>query len=105
MTRRALVVRSGFDPRPEDPGPNNVACMRALLGRYQFTDVTVCEGDDATRDGIRAAFARLTTKTEPDDAVVVYYTGHGFLISNPDFTPSGDLPRLIQLICPTDYGA
>lgn len=104
MMKRALILRSGFDPRPDDPGPNNVAYIRALLHHHHF-QITMCDGAAATRDGILAAFARLIDDTQANDAVVVYYTGHGFLITNPGFKPGGDLPRLIQLICPTDYGA
>lgn len=83
---------------------NDVDTMSELLGRRGFTS-TRCEGPLATRAGILDAYERLIRDTRPDDAVVVYYSGHGGLaVAPPALAPAGRtaLPRL-QFIVPTDY--
>jgi hypothetical protein len=45
--------------------------------RYPAANVTQLLDDQATADGIRTALADLTTRTGPDDTVVVFFSGHG----------------------------
>jgi hypothetical protein len=111
MTKRALLIRSGYREREPDCGHNSIAFMRALLGHHGFVEIAVCEGDDATRDGIVEHFEHMIAATANaaeiarDPAVVVYYTGHCDVIRNSQFTPNGALPRVIQHLCPTDFAA
>jgi hypothetical protein len=77
---------------------NDVAAMNAALTRRGF-DVTTCEGPQATRAGILAAYESLIQRVRPDDTVVVYYSGHGGLLKPPD--PLVRQP--LQFIVPSDY--
>src|SRR4051812_34207437 len=57
--------------------------MRDTLAPFGFA-TTVVVGDQATSHGIRAAYRALLDHTATDDAVVVYYSGHGARVRNPD---------------------
>jgi len=98
--KRALVVCSGFAVRAEVL--NSAACAEVMLRAHGF-DVARCDGADATRDGIMAAYQALIASSEPDDAAVVYYAGHGGGVVNSQYTVEADLPREFQHICPTDF--
>jgi caspase domain-containing protein len=103
MVRRALIVGSqtfgltGVDTDVEHIG--------AALAEYGF-ELRRCTGPEATREGILEAYQRLIADTAQDDAVVVYYSGHGGLAANPDYRPleaSGVVrPRAYQFIVPFD---
>jgi hypothetical protein len=55
---------------------NDVTAMSRLLLARGFT-TTLCSGAEATRAGILDAYELLIAEADPDDAVVVYYSGHG----------------------------
>jgi hypothetical protein len=46
--------------------------------------VAQCSGPDATRDGIHATWQKLISETKEDDAVVIFYSGHGSAVLRPD---------------------
>jgi hypothetical protein len=77
--RRALLLGC--------PGPGlsgveaDVAAMTALLDRYAFTDTSPLLG--GTRDAILAAIRGLIDRSAPGDAVVLYYSGHGWRVDVP----------------------
>jgi hypothetical protein len=99
--KRALIIRSGFDT---PPGAHNSAeCMASLIAAYGF-EVTICENDAASRDGILAAIGRLIDATRQCDAAVLYYVGHGGLVINSQYVAGGPVPRYVQHLLPTDYG-
>ncbi len=91
--RRALVIgaRTG---RLAGVG-RDVAAMAGALDGWGFTSTT-CEGSDATRDGILAAYARFIAETREEDAAVVYYTGHG----GRSVAPGGGA---VQFVVPVDF--
>ncbi|MET0792229.1 MAG: caspase family protein [Polyangiaceae bacterium] len=97
-TRRALLL--GSQTNGLAGVELDVANLAKALGRWDFA-VTTRTGNDATRAGILAAYERLIAETQPDDAVCVYYSGHGGRLANP--YPEG--PRFLQYIVPTDHGA
>lgn len=97
---RALVICSGFDLKAEML--NSTACAEQMLRAHDFV-ITRCVGPDATREGILAAYTALIASCGETDAAVVYYTGHGGLAVNKQYTVDADLPRCFQHICPTDY--
>lgn len=82
---------------------NSVACITQVLEARGF-DIERCEGTDATRDGILRACDSLIERAGTNDAIVVYYVGHGGLVTNLRYSPNDDLPSRIQHICPTDFG-
>jgi hypothetical protein len=110
--RRALLI--GVDRYPLLPAHqlqgcvNDVTAMAAVLRtRFGFPSerVTVLTDGDATQAGIRAALAALAGEVEPDDVVVLHYSGHGSQRSvdpaRPDLA-EGD--RLDETIVPGDSG-
>lgn len=114
--RRALLI--GAQTHGLTGVENDVAAMAETLDRHGFV-VHRCEGSDATRGGILEAYQRLIGEAEPDDAVFVYYSGHGGYIRPPTgpaesaeepdpSRPAGagvDLARRppMQFIVPSDY--
>ena len=77
---------------------NDVATMSAALKRRGF-DVSVCEGAQATRAGIIAAYEWLIEQARSGDVVVVYYSGHGGLLKPPDPL----VRQSLQFVVPHDY--
>lgn len=102
MRRRSLLI--GAQTYDLSGVGNDVDTMADLLGRRGFA-VTRREGPQATRAGILDAYERLIRDTRADDAVVVYYSGHGGLaVAPPTLTPPGRAaPPKLQFIVPTDY--
>lgn len=93
MTRRALVLGSQIDGlRGVD---NDTRRMAAMLDARGFA-VDLRVGADATRAGMLAGYDQLIAASDPDDAAVVYYCGHGYHASVPQ---EG---RSWQCITPTD---
>lgn len=80
--------------------------MADTLGALGFTADRVL-GPAATREGILAAYRRLIRDSEPGDAAVFYYAGHGTLAKNPGYLAAkaaGRLaPRYIQFLVPADF--
>ncbi|MEV4508478.1 caspase family protein [Dactylosporangium sp. NPDC049525] len=83
---------------------NDVDAMAELLAGRGFATVR-CEGSEATRAGILDAYGRLIRDARPDDAVVVYYSGHGGLATPPPQlrTPGRAAPPRLQFIVPVDH--
>jgi hypothetical protein len=100
MAKRALIVRPDHDPLAGFR--NSAACIGQILRSRGF-DLELCEGPAATRAGILQAYDGLTARAGAEDAIVIYYIGHGGLTTNQTYTPDADLPRYVQNICPTDF--
>jgi hypothetical protein len=100
VARRALLI--GSETFGLAGVGNDVDAIDEQLLRRGFGTVR-CEDADATRAGILDAYERLIADTEPGDAVVVYYSGHGGL-SHPPAANVTDLPaRRWQFIVPFDF--
>jgi WD40 repeat protein len=85
--------------------------QQAKLGRFDKVSVTTLLNREATKANILSALAKLASTTQPEDAVVVYFAGHGlaqpqkrfFLVphdlgytgSRTQFDPAG-LPVILQ---------
>ena len=93
MTRRALVLGSQIEGLKGVD--NDTRRMAAWLAEHDFA-VDLRVGADATRAGMLAGYDRLIASSNPGDAAVVYYCGHGFYESVPH---EG---RSWQCIVPTD---
>ncbi|MEM9488276.1 MAG: caspase family protein, partial [Myxococcota bacterium] len=73
---RALLI--GSDPDRDLPGVHeDVMAMASALDQLGWDDIRLCHEHRATRRNILRAVDALIARTEPGDAVVVYYAGHG----------------------------
>ncbi|MFI5906513.1 caspase family protein [Dactylosporangium sp. NPDC051541] len=77
---------------------HDVEAMAGALDRRGFT-IARHEGAAATRAGILDGYERLIRDARPQDAAVVYYSGHGGLARPPRASRA---PKL-QFLAPTDY--
>jgi hypothetical protein len=105
-TKRALLIASPYGGLR---GPvNDGEKMAAVLEKLGF-EIRKCYGDDATHAGIWRAWETLIEDTTVDDAVVVYYSGHGGLVTSqihPDpekHAESEATPWRYQFLVPVDF--
>lgn len=99
MARKALLIgASTGELRGID---NDIEAMTAGLGRWGFVSTACVEGQ-ACRAGILDAYERLIADARPEDAIVVYYSGHGGYGRRRDRGPRRPDPAL-QFIVPTDF--
>ena len=86
---RALIIGNDRYRDPERRWPalqtavsDARAVGRVLQQQYGFSDVEVLT--NATRRDILKALENLSKRALPDDSILVYYAGHGFLDSETD---------------------
>lgn len=99
MRRRALLI--GAQTFGLTGVEHDVRTMKRVLGGRDFDDIRVCWQADATRDGILDAYENLIADTAANDAVVVYFSGHGG-IADPLATDAVTSTER-QFIVPTDF--
>jgi Caspase domain len=85
QNRRALII--GIDKYPNLPeraqlegcvrDAREVASLLEMRFRFPAGQIKLLLDEQATRDGILAAMAKLTEEVQENDAVVVHYSGHG----------------------------
>lgn len=98
MAHKALVI--GAQTGGLSGVHHDAATMSTILSARGFQVDVRCE-QDATQAGIREGLERLVTDARPDDAVVIYYSGHGNVARV--LSPNGiELPER-RFIVPTDY--
>jgi hypothetical protein len=102
MARKALLI--GSQTEGLTGVGNDVAAMSRVLDLWGFAS-SPCEAENASRAGILDAYERLIADANQDDAVVVYYSGHGGYSEGPDDRTLAPARRTIQFIVPTDYHA
>ncbi|MGX7826049.1 caspase family protein [Actinokineospora sp. 24-640] len=100
MARKALLI--GAQTLGLKGVANDITAMRTVLGTAGF-DCDPREGADATRDGILDAYEQLIGGAGPDDAVVVYYSGHGGYAPDPEVAQGTPSANTHQFLVPTDY--
>ncbi|WP_217134980.1 caspase family protein [Streptomyces sp. AC558_RSS880] len=98
--RRALLI--GSETGGLSGVHADVEVMGEALAGLGFT-VMPATGKDATAQGIAAGYRELVEDSGPDDAVVVYYSGHGGRQRNPLAAQDPTLPTWLQYIVPTDF--
>lgn len=101
---RALLIASPYGGLR---GPeNDVKLMAEVLKKYGF-DVTECCGHNATRDQILSAWQQLISDSSTEDAVVIYYSGHGGLVESSqnasDQQGGSEMPLRPQFLVPMDF--
>src|SRR4051812_9817660 len=89
MAGHGVVICSGYEPL--DGFANSAACIAQVLAARGFT-VACCAGADATRDGIVQAWQAVIDRAAGDDAIAIYYVGHGAITTNRKYEPGSDLP-------------
>ena len=102
MTRRAVLIGSEtYGLRGCDA---DVALMHEVLAATGFDAIEVRTGHDASRAGILDAFEQLVASIAADDAVLLYYSGHGARVVRPDFEErkAAGLPVHFQFVVPFD---
>ncbi len=91
---------------------HNLDLMDDTLSRFGFSCRRLT-GTDASREGMLAGLRELVDETTSEDAALIYYSGHGGLVTNPNHrhsTRDGSAnnnappePRFYQYIVPTDH--
>jgi hypothetical protein len=105
--KKALLIASPF--RGLQGPTNDVDKMDKALQGIGF-ETSQCSGSDATRAGILRAWQQLIDDICLNDAVVVYYSGHGGLVASAEPTdrsfkvPDLPTPWRYQFLVPMDFG-
>ncbi len=79
-TRALLIGVSQYDsPEITDlAGPaNDLVAMETLVRKLGATDIVVLKDDEATRSSVETALYRIGQRANPDDWLILYYSGHG----------------------------
>ncbi|EWY81870.1 hypothetical protein FOYG_16076 [Fusarium oxysporum NRRL 32931] len=109
--RRALLIGSPLNLSATD---NDLDSIQRVLQLHQFSTTKCCrEGETkhpATRKGIFDAIDAFTKDTQKDDAVILYYSGHGNIAERADTNlqdQQGNKTALnrrrLQFIVPLDF--
>lgn len=101
MRKRALLI--GCQTGGLTGVHADVELMGDVLAPFGFETIPLT-GERATRHGIEDAYRRLIADSRPGDAALVYYSGHGGRVRNPE--PAGDpsVPAWLPYLCPQDLG-
>lgn len=100
MARKALLI--GSQTGELSGVDNDIASMTAALELWGFA-VTPCAATTATRAGILDAYERLITDAAADDAIVIYYSGHGGYCRQRNSDSTYRPGTAMQFIVPTDF--
>lgn len=100
MKRRALLL--GSQTNGLRGVHSDVAAVDAFLAAREFERRVLLDAD-ATRDGILAALRALVDDSADGDVIVLYYSGHGGRIANPQHASDSDEPRHYTCIIPFDH--
>jgi len=65
--------------------------QQTALGNYERVEVISLNDEQATKQGVLKVLRDLATKSEPEDAVVIYFAGHGTAQQNQFFLIPHDL--------------
>ena len=99
--KRALLIASPYGGLKGPP--NDVETIARALRSKGFEDIAICAGDKATRDGILNGWRSFIGSLSRSDAAVIYYSGHGGLVEQPN--TSGQVRSgQRQFLVPVDYG-
>jgi uncharacterized caspase-like protein len=68
--------------------------QQTRLGNYQSVEITSLNDKDATKANILKAITALAAKVQPEDAVIIYFAGHGTAQGNRFYLIPHDLGYL-----------
>lgn len=97
---------SGAKPRALQGAESDARSVAALLhDRYEFSadHTRLLTGAAATIAGVNRALDEIAKSAQPDDQVVLYFSGHGTQIS--DARPSDEVDELDEALCLYDADA
>ena len=105
MAKRALIV--GSQTGGLEGAIGDAERMASLLEELGFDGIDLrVDAKTASRAGILEGYRKLIDGTQPGDAAVVYYSGHGVRVL-PSVDPAAAAawrgPRPIQAIVPVDF--
>jgi Caspase domain len=103
MTNRALLI--GSQTGELSGVHTDIDVVQKILKPFGFGKCDVLTGKDSTREGILGAYERLISGHRPQDAAVIYYSGHGGRAANPKWAPGAATAKYLQFIVPTDFEA
>ena len=103
MTNRALLI--GSQTGGLTGVHTDLEIIEKSLKPFGFEKCDVLREKDATREGILAAYERLISDHRPQDAAVIYYSGHGGRAANPKWAPGVATAQYLQFIVPSDFEA
>ena len=74
-----------FEPKLKWAVEDAKSIKTTLMTQYGFPEqnIEMLTDSDATKDGIQNAFYNLVEKTKKEDAVVIFFAGHGTTRKNP----------------------
>ncbi|GAW25459.1 putative peptidase c14 caspase catalytic subunit p20 [Rosellinia necatrix] len=105
ISGRALLI--GCDNGELKGTQNDVNVMADILKKlntHNFDQITCLTGCKATAKNIRASWEKLVNCTNKDDAVVIYYSGHGGREFRPHPVEAGTRrPDKFQYLIPHDF--
>ena len=76
-SRIALVIGNGHYPDASKPLAQPINDARALTAALRSSGFDVDVVEDASKDDMRRAVARLQSKVKPDSVVMLYFGGYG----------------------------
>lgn len=86
QTKRALIVAIGDYPEETKWRPihslNDIPLMQMALEKQGFTDFIVITNEEADKKGIIAAIAKLESKAQKNDIIVLHFSSHGQRIAD-----------------------
>lgn len=84
-SRIALVIGNGHYPDANAPLTQSINDARALTGALRQSGFDVDVVEDATRDDMNRAIARLKSKVRPDSVVMLFFGGYGIQAGRESF--------------------
>jgi uncharacterized caspase-like protein len=84
-SRLALVIGNGHYPDANAPLAQPINDARALTAQLRRTGFDVDVVEDASRDDMQRAIARLKSKIRPDTVVLLFFGGYGVQVGRESY--------------------
>jgi hypothetical protein len=104
--RQALCIGiDAYRRHPLSGAQADALAWSAALQQLGFMPPVMLTNHNATRQAILDAWHTLVTSSQPGDAIVLQYAGHGTLVAdlNEDERASATSPTQDEAICPVDF--
>jgi uncharacterized caspase-like protein len=84
-SRLALIIGNGHYPDASEPLAQPINDARALSGALRQNGFDVDVVEDATKDDMARAIARLKDKIKPDSVVMLFFGGYGVQVGRESY--------------------